>query len=432
MTHKIIIQEQHWSKVKSHLCDNEREHCAFFFAKPINTKNGFRFLDNDIHIVSDQNFILQQYSYLLQDQELQEIIKKAKNTNSILIDLHNHPHSTNPTFSNTDISSREKNLAYFYRHLNEKIFGSIVIGMDDNIDSVFWHDYEKIQIDRVFVHGKKLRFIIPSNTTSLSKLSDDETTVFNRQIRGFSSEFQKILKSLKITIVGLGGIGSFIATELAHLGIRDFVIIDNDNVQKTNLNRLIGSNKYDIGNKKTNVVGRNIEFISNGKSKMDVISKSVVTKDAFELLLTSDFIFLCSNTKTSRAFVNDVSKAYMIPVIDGMTGITETFIGSRLTFIRPNSRCLVCTDNLGTEEGIYLNEEPMPSVVHLNGLITSLMVLTFHRYVMGMDVSLEPILFNAKSNKLHAEISMENTDCLSCSYVSHPDNANIQKRYDLK
>lgn len=431
MNHKIIIQEQHWSKVKSHLHDNKREHCAFFFATPIKTKNGFRFLVNDVHIVSDQNFIPQKYSYVIQDQELQKIIKKAKSINSVLIDLHNHPHSTCPTFSYIDISSRENNLAYFNRHLKEKIFGSIVIGTNDNIDSIFWINYKKIQIDRVFVHGKKMHFIVPTNASS-SKLDDNEVAIFDRQIQDCGEKFQKILKSLRIAIVGLGGTGSFIATQLAYLGIRDFIIIDNDNVQKTNLNRMVGSNKLDIGNSKTNVIGRNIKFISNGDSKIDMFNEDVVTKNAFESLLTSDFIFLCSNTKRSRAFVNDLSKAYMIPVMDGMTGINKDFVGSRLTFIRPNSRCLVCLDNLGTNEGIYQDDEPMPSVIHLNGLITSLMVLNFHRYVMGKDISLEPILFDARYNKLYIEKNIINKDCLSCSYVSNPIKANIQNRYNLK
>ena len=191
MMHKIIIQEQHWSKIKDHLHDDEREHCAFFFATPVKTKNGFRFLVNDVHIVFDQNFIPQKYSYVLEDQELQKIIKKAKNTNSILFDLHNHPHSTHPTFSHIDISSRENNLTYFYRHLKEKIFGSIVIGTTDDVDSVFWCNSKKIQIDRIFVHGKKMHFIVPTNALSLSKLDDNETVIFDRQIRALAQNFKK-------------------------------------------------------------------------------------------------------------------------------------------------------------------------------------------------------------------------------------------------
>ena len=44
-------------------------------------------------------------------------------------------------------------------------------------------------------------------------------------------------------IIGLGGGGSHIAQQLAHLGVGNFVLFDPDHVEKTNLNRLVGSDE---------------------------------------------------------------------------------------------------------------------------------------------------------------------------------------------
>ena len=48
------------------------------------------------------------------------------------------------------------------------------------------------------------------------------------------------LAGLTMGLVGLGGGGSHVAQQLAHLGIGRFVLVDPDVVEETNLNRLVG------------------------------------------------------------------------------------------------------------------------------------------------------------------------------------------------
>src|SRR3546814_11017151 len=49
------------------------------------------------------------------------------------------------------------------------------------------------------------------------------------------------LRAVTIGIVGLGGGGSHVVQQLAHLGIGGFVCVDPDIVADSNLNRLVGA-----------------------------------------------------------------------------------------------------------------------------------------------------------------------------------------------
>src|SRR5437764_724690 len=76
---------------------------------------------------------------------------------------------------------------------------------------------------------------------------------YDRQIRVFGSSIQRQLRSLRIAVVGVGGTGSIIAQELAHLGVADFLFLDPDTVAETNLNRLAGATRNDLGRLKVGV-----------------------------------------------------------------------------------------------------------------------------------------------------------------------------------
>jgi len=60
------------------------------------------------------------------------------------------------------------------------------------------------------------------------------------------SRSEDILGSCVVAIVGLGGGGSHIAQQLAHLGVRNFRLIDPDRAEESNLNRLIGAKAGDV------------------------------------------------------------------------------------------------------------------------------------------------------------------------------------------
>jgi molybdopterin/thiamine biosynthesis adenylyltransferase len=95
---------------------------------------------------------------------------------------------------------------------------------------------------------------LPLNSPSL--LIDDTTSRFSS-----ATWFDKI-KSKKVLLAGLGGIGSYVAFLLSRLKVYQLTVYDNDIVEETNLSgQLYGNN--DIGLKKTAALSRFLNNYSN-------------------------------------------------------------------------------------------------------------------------------------------------------------------------
>jgi len=84
----------------------------------------------------------------------------------------------------------------------------------------------------------------------------------------YGKDFSDKLKRLKVCVIGLGGVGGYAVEALARLGVENFVVIDKDRVDITNVNRQIIALTSTIGREKTDVVKERIMDINpNAKVK---------------------------------------------------------------------------------------------------------------------------------------------------------------------
>ena len=63
---------------------------------------------------------------------------------------------------------------------------------------------------------------------------------YNRNILFFGKAGQERLTSASVAVIGIGGLGSHVVQQLALLGIGKFILIDPEEIDKTNRNRYIG------------------------------------------------------------------------------------------------------------------------------------------------------------------------------------------------
>lgn len=87
---------------------------------------------------------------------------------------------------------------------------------------------------------------------------------YSRHLGLFGAEGQSRISGASVAIVGLGGLGVHVVQQLAYLGVRDFLLIDGDEVTASNLNRLVGAIEADEGESKVLVAARQIEAIQPG------------------------------------------------------------------------------------------------------------------------------------------------------------------------
>jgi molybdopterin-synthase adenylyltransferase len=191
-----------------------------------------------------------------------------------------------------------------------------------------------------------------------------------------------VLRHLRVAIVGLGGGGSHIAQQLGHLGVGEFVLIDPDVVEDTNLNRLVGAAQQDVTNRaaKVSVGARVIVGINPNAWTWTHESQWQMCATA---LRSCDIIFGCVDSISEREQLETAARRYLIPYVDvGMDvhWVDEGFVvGGQIALSMPDGPCLRCMGiiddrSLALEAQMYGAAGGRPQVVWPNGVLSSLAV----------------------------------------------------------
>jgi molybdopterin/thiamine biosynthesis adenylyltransferase len=140
---------------------------------------------------------------------------------------------------------------------------------------------------------------------------------FDRQIQLFGAAGQENISAARVTIVGLGGLGSHVAQQLAYLGVRSFILIDSDRVSRSNLNRLVGATEEDAaaGLFKVAVAARTIKAIEPDSS-VETLETSFVCEEGYALIAGADFVFGCIDSDAHRLILNELCQVHSKPYLD--------------------------------------------------------------------------------------------------------------------
>lgn len=128
----------------------------------------------------------------------------------------------------------------------------------------------------------------------------------------------KKLSNAKIAIFGIGGVGSYVAEALARCGIGSFILIDNDKVTITNINRQIIATTKTIGQYKVDLMKQRILDI-NPNAKIEIY-KTFYMPDCKEKILDNSVSYIVDaiDTVTAKIFLIEEAIRLNIPVISSM------------------------------------------------------------------------------------------------------------------
>jgi len=281
----------------------------------------------------------------------------------------------------------------------------------------------------------------------------DNQDKFSRQVLAFGSEGQKRIAGTKVGIVGLGGMGSCVAQMLGYLGTGEFILVDDDRVEESNLNRLIGATEEDVIRKtaKTEVSQRVIRSI-NPKANIQMLG-NLRSEEAIESLsVFPDVIFGCVDNDSARMILTDLAAAYGKTLIDCATEIETdgdkvTNFGGRVVVARPGDFCLWCANQIdaeiarqelesGKEKEFRQNHGyglgpmvPAPAVISLNTTIAGLAVTEFIMLLTGIREPQRLLTYKGMRGVVIASNDVKKPGCLVCDFlVGKREKADL-KRY---
>lgn len=183
----------------------------------------------------------------------------------------------------------------------------------------------------------------------------------------------------KIAIVGVGGGGSHIVQQLAHIGFDNYILYDPQNIEESNLNRLIGATLNDIGTLKTNISERIIRGL---RDKPIIEIYNVNWQEKPGPLRQADIIFGCLDSFAERRDLEALARRYLIPYIDiGMDVFSSNMeepprMVGQIILSLPGGPCMKCLgylteESLAREAAGYGAAGSNPQVVWSNGVIAS-------------------------------------------------------------
>lgn len=125
------------------------------------------------------------------------------------------------------------------------------------------------------------------------------------------------LHRAKVAIFGIGGVGSYVVEALARSGIENFILIDNDVVSLTNINRQLVATHKTIGKYKVDIAKERILEI-NPDAKIDIRKEFFTpeTEDFFDESIS--YVVDAIDTVTSKLEIIERAKKHNIPVISSM------------------------------------------------------------------------------------------------------------------
>lgn len=244
---------------------------------------------------------------------------------------------------------------------------------------------------------------------------------------------ESTLRSIRAAIIGLGGGGSHIAQQLAHIGVGNLFLIDPDTIDKegTNLNRLIGGTEKDVQEEtlKVEIAKR---LISSVDSKIQVRTFATRWQENLPVLRDVDVVFGGIDGLLQRRDIESATRRYMTPYIDiGMDvhEIDSRFsVSGQVTLSTPGQPCMKCMgiirdDHLAQEAGLYGAAGGRPQVVWSNGVLASAAVGLFMQLVTPWAADFQPIRlleYDGNRQTLMPSRKLKYRDQIECNHFIHP------------
>ena len=280
----------------------------------------------------------------------------------------------------------------------------------------------------IYINGKNMRFSDDGMATALkegdsvyilpavaggSDLKTEDLQRYSRQIMleeiGFVG-MEKIRKA-KICVVGVGGIGNPVVTQLVAMGIGKIKIVDRDVIEISNLHRQHIYAEADIGRVKVEAAKDRLIKI-NPNVEIDALPISVTKYTAEKIIEGYDIVVDALDSIDARYALNDACIHLKIPLIyAGALGM----LGSVCTIIPNETACLRCMfpalaeDDMPTcsTEGVH------PSILYLVG---GIQVSEVVKIVTGQKPTLLNKLMYIDLNDLSFDkiLMYRQDDCPSC------------------
>lgn len=453
---QLTMTEGMLAELRAHLFPGDfDEHGAVLAVGLCRVDNSMRLIGHRLFCAEDGiDYVAGQRGYrMLRAEFIAECIDYCNERQLGYLAIHNHGGTDRVAFSQTDLASHERGYPALLDLLPDTPVGALVLSRNACAGDIWFGNGQRLELTRTRSVGLHPEILTPVPQAS----GIHNTDRFHRQLLFLGKAGQAHLASLKVAIVGLGGIGSLLVENLARLGVGELMLIDPDRIAPSNLSRIAGSTNWDArlpllrswwpsrwrkwmakrAALKTSIASR-LARRANPDIAIAAMPANFALNSVAMECRDCDFVFLAADSMQARLVFNAMVHQYLIPgiqmgskiVVNPATNAVEEAF-SVVRWVLPGFGCLWCNGlvsphRLALEakseqeaaEQRYGADIPNPSVVTFNATAAALAQNEFLMSQLGLiEKGVEPdwryISHVTRSETI--DLPRHDTGCPECS-----------------
>jgi ThiF family len=437
----LHIPPKMWQEFRQSMLDcrnfNE-EVIGFFFCKRHQiSKRKVRYIPKAWIVPLQDCYEMQSISGLVLTQKFHSyLLEKYVQAGLHVVHIHTHVGEMAPEFSSVDDYYESEYSRFLSKNFSRK---------PRLLSGVFNQSLQQGQF-RIWDKKGKNYYSVNFSHSFLyisENLEEHSEIMFTRQ-KIFGDICQKQLNQLKVSLIGCGGIGSVFAESLGRLGVKNWVLVDPDQLELVNLNRMPGATHKMVEQRwnKVDYVKYLIKKIYQTGSCVNTIPAPINHEITKAEIATSDLIVVATDNHLSRKIAQELALEHMRPLI---------YLGTHIDISPSNNMprmfcrvtvpplgggwCLMCGNIISLQKAAvesaptqinqmvqragYLEGVNDPAVFWLNSICANTGVGVIHGIVSGflnVDVGIDWIYEFPNSVWRQTDTKyLETPDCYFCS-----------------
>ncbi|QBL09718.1 molybdopterin-synthase adenylyltransferase MoeB [Rheinheimera sp. D18] len=185
---------------------------------------------------------------------------------------------------------------------------------------------------------------------------------YSRQLMLPALDFhgQEALLASKVLVIGMGGLGCAAAPYLVASGVGNITLVDDDNIDSSNLQRQILYSETDIGLAKVEQARQRLTTLNSGIT-LTAINKRLTAEDLLTLIPQFSLVLDCSDNLATRNAINAACVVAKVPLVSGAAIRLEGQVAS--FSMNGEQACYHCLSQLFGEQQLSCMEAGILSPV---------------------------------------------------------------------
>ncbi len=336
----LVIPEKIHHQLREHLFPGDGKESAAILLCNRSSGNRLKLLVKDIITVPYNECDLRQKDFISwPGLYIEKAIDAAEAASMSIILVHSHPGGL-LDFSLQDDESDAITIPSLYQGI-AAIHGSAIMIPNGTMRARIYHE-------DIFANIVDL-VSIPGDDICLC-LADADVPQSN--VIAFTSEMTTCFSHLTAAIIGVSGTGSIVAEQITRLGFGKILLVDDDQIEEKNLNRILNSTREDAlrSISKVEMFAAAVTKI-RGEKVATPIHDSVFSREAVLAVADADVIFCCVDSYQGRMVADLISSAFLIPLLDvgvkipthiePKDGRKITDVSGRIDYVKPGGATLL-------------------------------------------------------------------------------------------